>query len=302
MEMKAYDEFRAFERYANQRQEEGDSIHDVARDMREVGDIYRDVEEVRRADITKFLERRNVMNVGAVTPLLLWLLSEDILQATLATCLKALESFLVRRVVCGYSARSYGDFFVGLIAKLDSSPANEADRVLIAYLAEQTAQATVWPSDANLRERFVAAPLYHWLTRGRLRMVLTGIEEQLRTERTETQKAPDNLHIEHIMPQSWHANWPIADTNGEGAERRERMIHTIGNLTLVNGRLNSALSNAPWRKKKEALADHSVLFLNKRLVNDGPPVWDETAIEERARQLHEKAVKVWPHQGDIEAA
>lgn len=83
MEMKAYDEFRAFERYAYARQGAGKTILDVASDMREVGIIYRDVEEERRKDIAKFLERRNVMNVGAVTPLLLWLLSEDVPQETL---------------------------------------------------------------------------------------------------------------------------------------------------------------------------------------------------------------------------
>ncbi len=298
MEMKAYDEFRAFEKYA---EHSGKTIHAVATDMREVGEIYRDVEEVRRADIAGFLERRNVMNVGAITPLLLWLLSEEVPKTTLENCLKALESFLVRRIVCGYSVKRYGAFFVGLIMKLDDSPTREADTVLIDYLAESTAQATVWPSDGELRERFVTEPLYHRLTRGRLRMLLKGIEEQLRTERAETQQAPDNLHIEHIMPQTWQANWPIADTSNEAEEHRDRMIHTIGNLTLVNGRLNSTLSNAPWDSKRESLADHSVLFLNKSLVKDGPLVWDEAAIEQRARQLHEKAIVVWPHRNDIKA-
>ena len=302
-EMKAYDEFRAFERYADARQEAGETILDVASDMREIGNIYRDVEEVRRADIAKFLERRNVMNVGAVTPLLLWLLSADVPQATLVKCLRALESFLVRRVVCGYSARSYGELFVGLIARLGAAPADQADKNLLSFLAEQTAQATLWPGDAELRERFVTAPLYLWLTRGRLRMVLSGIEEQLRTDKAETQEVPRNLHIEHIMPQAWHVNWPLLGDNGEeNTVHRERAIHTIGNLTLVNDRLNSSLSNAPWDRKRETLADHSVLFLNKILVNNGPQVWDEDAIEKRADWLHKSAVKVWPHYGDIGAS
>ena len=70
----------------------------------------------------------------------------------------------------------------------------------------------------------------------------------------------------------------------------------------MNGPLNMSLSNGPWGRKKEALAEHSVLFLNKRLVNDGPQVWDEAAIEERARWLHANAVKVWPHCSDMEFA
>ena len=298
-EMKAYDEFRAFERHANA---QGDDIHAVARDMMEVGEIFRDIEEVRRMDISKFLERRNVMNVGVVTPLLLRLLSAGVPPATLANCLKALESFLVRRVICGFSARGYGEFFVGLVARLSAAPSGKADRILIDCLAEQTAQTTLCPGDADLRERFLTAPLYQWLTRGRLRMVLTGIEEQLRTERSEAQEAPGNLQIEHIMPQAWQDNWPIADDDGEAATRRARAIHTIGNLTLVNGHLNSSLSNGPWDRKKEALADHSVLFLNKHIVNDGPQVWDEAAIKKRALWLHASAVKVWPHCDDMKNA
>lgn len=45
----------------------------------------------------------------------------------------------------------------------------------------------------------------------------------------------------------------VADDDDEIA-KRDRAIHTIGNLTLVNGRLNPALSNAPWENKVETLA------------------------------------------------
>ena len=300
MVMRAYEEFRAFEQYVTAQGGKGESIFDVVDDMKLIGTIYRDVEQVRRADIAKFLERRSVMNVGAVTPLLLRLLSTKVSEAALAKCLKALESFLVRRVVCGYGAKGYGELFVGLITRLASAPDDDADSVVISFLADQTAQATLWPGDAELRERFLTAPLYQWLTRGRLRMVLTGIEEQLRTVKSETQEASPNLQIEHIMPQAWSANWPLPnDHDADDAARRDRAIHTIGNLTLVNGRLNPSLSNAPWDTKRRAFADHSVLFLNKRLVNDGPQRWDETAIEERARWLHTEAIKVWPHHADI---
>ena len=302
-EMKPYDEFRAFEKYADARLAAGDTIRDVARDMGDLGSIYRDVEEVRRADIATFLERRNVMNVGVVTPLLLWLLSSDVPPTTRANCLRAIESFLVRRVVCGYSARSYGDLFVGLIARLAGGTVDKADQVLVSYLGKQTAQATLWPGDDELRERFIDAPLYQWLTRGRLKMVLAGIEGQMRTNKAETQEVPSDLSIEHVMPQAWHWHWPLpenVDDDDERGANRDRIVHTIGNLTLVNGRLNSTLSNAPWDRKRETLSDHSVLFLNKRLVNKGPEVWDEGAIKERAKWLHKRAVKIWPHCGKFE--
>ena len=302
-ETKPYKEFRVFGDYANARSRERETVLDIAKDIGTLGRLYRDVEELRRESIASFLERRNAMNVGVVTPLVLWLLSSDVPQATLANCVRAVESFLVRRVVCGYSARSYGQLFVGLLAKLATSQVETADGIVVSYLAEPTTQAGRWPDDQELRDRFVTAPLYQWLTPRRLRMVLTGIEEHLRTPMAESQDAPRDLHIEHIMPQAWHEHWPLpldADA-GEATANRNRAVHAIGNLTLANGRLNPSLSNAPWNRKREALADHSVMFLNKRLVNDGPDTWDEQAIEDRAKWLHERAVEVWPHADGFDA-
>ena len=296
-DVRNYDEFRAFESYANEQFAIGKTISDVAADFGGIGKIYRDIEDVRRTDIAEFLTRRNIMNVTAVTPLLLWLLSNNDLQPpALANCLRALESYLMRRVVCGYGAKSYGNFFVALIEKLAASPIDSIDKALVSNLAAQTGQATLWPNDMELQDRFVTAPLYQWLTRGRLRMLLTAIEGQLRTEMAETSEVPGNLHIEHIMPQKWSAKWaPPMGGDGDAVAYRERAIHTIGNLTLANNRLNAALSNAPWHEKRGTLADHSVLFLNKHLVNDGPSAWTEGTIEGRAKWLYQIAERIWPH-------
>ena len=69
-------------------------------------------------------------------------------------------------------------------------------------------------------------------------MVLKGIEAALRTNRAETDAVPNNLHIEHVMPQTWRPHWPLPDdADDEASAHRDRVIHTIGNLTLVNGRL-----------------------------------------------------------------
>ena len=308
-EMKPYDEFRAFERYADERsRSEGSGtknevVQGIATDLSDVGDTYREVEQSPPETIARFVSRCNVMGVRVITPLLLWLLDADLPQKVMSRSIRALESFLVRRVICGYSARSYGGLFVELIQKLAQDSTLSVDQVLVSHLSQQTSQAALWPRNQELLDRFKAAPLYQMLTRGRLRMVLEGIEENLRTTMAESGEVPSRLHVEHIMPQTWHPNWPLSRKLANDAEaiaNRDRALHTIGNLTLVNGRLNSALSNAPWDRKKVTLADHSVLFLNKRLVNDRPDKgWDETEIERRAKWLHKQAAKVWPHSDKI---
>ena len=129
-ETKPYNEFKVFADYADARSREGSTVLDIAKDIGDLGRIYREIEELRRESIASFLERRNAMNVGVVIPLLLWLLSSNVSPVTLANCVRAVESFLVRRVVCGYSARSYGELFVGLIARLAKSPVETADWIV----------------------------------------------------------------------------------------------------------------------------------------------------------------------------
>ena len=294
-ETRAHDEFREFGTYARGREEVGETIEDVARDMGAVGTLFRDIEDERRKDVASFLELRRVMNAGVVTPLLLRLLSGDIPPHVQDNCLAALESFLVRRLICGYSARGYGKLFTRLVGLLAGEPTETADRVLINYLAERRDWTALWPDDREMLENFLTQPLYQWMTRRRLLLILARIETHVRTVQAETVAMPDKLQIEHIMPQGWRTRWPLAAEDDGAGERRDHAIHTFGKLTLVSGALNKTLSNAPWESKREALAQHSVLFLNKRLVHEGPEVWDEAAIESRARWLHAKAVEVWPH-------
>lgn len=85
-------------------------------------------------------------------------------------------------------------------------------------------------------------------------MVLEGIEVALRTNKAENGQVPGNLHIEHVMPLTWHPNWPLpaeAAKDEEAVADHDQAIHTITNLTLVNDRLDSSLSNAPWKSKQK---------------------------------------------------
>ena len=232
----------------------------------------------------------------------MWLFSSDVPPAQLSKTMTALESYIIRRMICGMGARSYGQFFASLAAELDKQSTENAGTAAVGYLAQQTAYATLWPSDQDLLGKFLSEPLYKLVSAGRLNLVLQGIEGDMRSDMAETQEVPRRLSIEHIMPQEWQENWPLPEGKQDdptAAEQRDRVIHTIGNLTLVNQRLNVNLSNQPWEQKKETLSAHSVLFLNKNLLDNAPSVWDEEAIEERSRRLYQHAIRVWPHAGSM---
>ena len=124
--------------------------------------------------------------------------------------------------------------------------------------------------------------------------MLEGIESRLRSPKAEQPDVPKNLTIEHLMPLSWEANWALSDGVDEepAREYRNRIVHTIGNLTLVNQKLNSSLSNAPWEEKRESLLEHSVMTLNSELRNECS--WNEETIRTRSRRMAELIADCWP--------
>ena len=78
----------------------------------------------------------------------------------------------------------------------------------------------------------------------------------------------------------------------EARDARQALLHTFGNLTLVTGRLNSSLSNAPWHKKKDTLQKYSILLLNADLIRLDQ--WSEAAIRQRSKDLLNMVKIIWP--------
>lgn len=298
-EVNANDVFSVFRRYY---QDGNSPIETVAADIGRMGEYYRSLEKADIPDMETFLYRLRVMRAGVLTPVLLWMLSSEVPKQQLQKGFRALESFTVRRMACRITAQSYPGLFVDLLNDLAKSGAERAGDVIVEFLRRQDAYGRLWPSDGWFADALKSHPLYRLLTRGRLRIILEGIEEELRTDKAESGSAPLWLTIEHVMPQQWRDNWPPPRDLEDGRdpeERRNSLIHSVGNLTLVNQPLNSLLSNDPWDKKRSTLEDHTTLFLNKDLLSVAPDVWDESAIEERAKRLCQEAIKVWPHADDI---
>ena len=95
----------------------------------------------------------------------------------------------------------------------------------------------------------------------------------------------------------WKADsWPLPGSvePTEAVTRRSEIISTLGNLTLLNGRLNAAISNAPWERKRAAIERSDNLFLNRHLLQSWPDGWSELDIEHRGQWLHELIVEIWP--------
>ena len=249
------------------------------------------------------------MNSAAVTPLLLWILRwpQDAMPAGQRDeALTALESWVVRRGLCRLTSKEVSRFVIDLLRELDSAAPGTAGDVIEAFLLAQRTDRRLWPSDSMLQQVLATVPVYRTLQRPRLRMLLEALEDQLRTDKSESGTCPHNLTVEHIMPIAWREHWAAKPLTDNAAAHRDAMVHRLGNLTLVNGKLNPSLSNRPWTAaqakargigdsgKKDELLRHSTLKMNARIVAEHRGSWTEDAIERRTAELAAAITTIWP--------
>jgi hypothetical protein len=246
--------------------------------------------------------RTGVLESEVIKPLVLCLLDPEessIPEAQLVKALDTVESWMVRRMVVRATTKNYNQVVAELVAKVRASDRTLAGDVVEQFLASQSSASRYWPDDAEVREELTVLLAYRRLGRGRLRMVLEAVEDRRRGwiggkstfgyERV----TRGTLEIEHVMPRKWLTHWPLEN---ETEMDRERIIHTIGNLTLLTSKLNAKVSNGPGKGpggKREGLEAHDVLFLNRdfKKAADG---WSDTAIRERTQELVGVIVQIWP--------
>lgn len=264
--------------------------------------VERRLFEQNRADaLGDFGRFADAFDMSTAMPLVVFLATDPTVGQSLEHGLDALKSYVLRRDMCGLTTKGYNRFFVGIIDRLRRV---ETDRVeaMIEYLEERLIDLDRWPDDVEWRQAWVTRAQYKGPRQPRLRYVFEAIEQAKRSSLNEDIEIKSALTVEHIMPQSWGANWPIAgfdldaatDNDPEYARRayqRSELVNTMGNLTLLTQGLNSSVSNGPYSVKMPAVRSHSSLALNRDLNEFDR--WDEDTIVERGTNLFSVALSIW---------
>jgi hypothetical protein len=130
------------------------------------------------------------------------------------------------------------------------------------------------------------------LVQKRVRMILEALDLQLHGGKTEGYTLTEKLTIEHLLPQKWQEHWSLGPLmTDEQIKRRDQLLHTFGNMTLLTKQLNPSVSNGAWKQKHAEILKYAAINLNRTL----PSAWDEEAIIQRGELLFEKAIRIWPH-------
>jgi uncharacterized protein DUF262/uncharacterized protein DUF1524/RAMA domain-containing protein len=251
-----------------------------------------------------FAYRTGVMESEVVKPLVLFLFDPDeaaIPDDQLTKALDVVESWLVRRMLVRATSKSYTQVFAELIAQARKSGRQRAGDVIEDHLENQPGTNWYWPDNDELQAELRTLAAYRRLSRARLRMVLEAVEDYGRgwhgpaTGLGGERVARGKYAIEHIMPRRWQIHWALPE--GQTAADRDPLIDTIGNLTLLTGRLNSKVSNGPWSGpvgKRAALHGHDVLMLNRQLLDQATDGWDDDHIRARTERLVDVITEMWP--------
>lgn len=188
-------------------------------------------------------------------------------------------TYIIRRNMASLDTKSISQMFPGLLGSIISKCekngySNYYDNCVESLVVDKKGNSQYMPTDEEIESEFSKTNLY---VRDLTKFVLTKIENN------ENRIPYSNLNIEHIMPQTITDYWKQY-VNDVGLY--EQIVNRIGNLTLVDNKDNSGMSNKNFEKKKEYLLNTRHIKMNEDILNKS--IWNEDEINKRSREIAKK--------------
>lgn len=202
-----------------------------------------------------------------------------------------LESYIMRRMVAHTTNKNYNQLFT------ERFIGNKILTVqgIKAFIEKSTDTSTFIPTNEEVSEGFNKSILINKQSAG----ILYLLESKHRKSHLHSTAllGINKYSLEHLMPKNWSKNWGTLPTQDDTIKRNRKLL-TLGNLTIITQSLNSSIRDSDWQTKKEGKGDKKGLedyasgleTMNKYLTLS---IWDENAINTRAKDLYEIAEKVW---------
>lgn len=242
-------------------------------------------------EIRKSLSDLKRLRVTVAYPFLLQLFSarhdNRLTPADVATILRALVALVLRRFVLGVSRSGLNREFPAVFQQIERRAAANNESLPVAALAVLSTKDL--PSDSAFSRQLITSRLYGAGDRTEVSKLM--LEDLERAAGNKELVDPENLTVEHIMPQTLTADWRT-DLGSDADAIHDSLLHTLGNLTLTG--YNGELSNAPFERKRAIYANSNIQLNRKLGTLDS---WNEEAILARSEELAELALRVWPSFG-----
>jgi uncharacterized protein with ParB-like and HNH nuclease domain len=261
-----------------------EAVEVEAESMRRFGEFYSKFllpAQEETAKVRDCLENIKELKVTTSYPLLLRLFdarqSGHLSDVDLEKCLGLIESFVVRRAVCGVPTNPLNKVFIQWTKNF---PNTDHVQWLHRSLSAGSGKSR-FPKDTEFAAAFMTQPHYG---RESTRFILCRLEKSFQHKETVDLSTAT---IEHILPQTLTQEWKDA-LGSEPENVHTALVNTFGNLTLTG--YNSELSNLPFLDKKSKL-ENTHVELNRWVIQQSS--WGVPEIEERAKSLLNIANKIW---------
>jgi hypothetical protein len=252
--------------------------------MRSFGELYYkfiNPAQEETPSIRYYLENIKELKITTSYPLLLRLFdarqAKHLSDADLVKCLELIESFVVRRAVCGVTNKSLNKLF---LQRAKAFPHTDHFQSLHKSLSEGSGNSR-FPKDNEFATAFMTQSQYG---RDSTHFILCRFEKNFKHKETVDLSTTT---IEHILPQTLTQEWKDA-LSPEAEKVHPTLVNRFGNLTLTS--YNSELSNRPFVEKKSRL-QNTHIELNRWITQQSS--WGAAEIEERAKNLLEIAKTIW---------
>jgi hypothetical protein len=200
--------------------------------------------------------------------------------------IETLESYLVRRTACRLTTKNYNNLFVSMMGEMKKN--NVTNKTAFkAILLGYKDDTNVMPTDTQLAIALNSSHIINKYAEGILFCITLYLNSHKYMDNNMLNN--DNLSLEHIMPKKWRNHWNTPKVADEAT--RDHRLLTLGNLTVVKGKLNSSMRDAPWNKKQKALQQYSTFKITTDFINT--TTWDETNITNRENELLNYFKAIW---------
>lgn len=291
---KLFESYKKFiDKYVNNEKEE------ILEEIRGYAKLFRDTfdKEVIHKSLSKrdYLERINViifhLETTTLVPYILYIERQVKDEEVKNELYKFIESFIMRRLICKSNNKNYNQLFTDRL--ILNNVLSKED--FVEFLEKQDDKVNYFPSNEELEDAFYNNVLTNKQATG----ILYFLESKIRdADRHSTQLLGIKKYsLEHVMPKKWINNWGVPDDQ-RLIDKRNKMLLTLGNLTIITQSLNASIRDANWEMKKTGQGKK--LGLNKYasgievfseyLKKDD---WNVNVIEERANDLYQYAIKEW---------
>ena len=194
--------------------------------------------------------------------------------------LTLIESYILRRAVCGWQTRGYWTIFATLARQLDGEAPLESLKARFYMLYHG------FPKDEEFKRALVEDDLFG-------RRILWHLLERLENANTKEPSDTSEYSIEHVMPQNENLDSAWKTMLGSSwQEVQKTWLHRLGNLTLTA--YNSRYSDRTFQEKVSISGGfkESAVRLNQFIREQS--TWTVTEMEKRGHQLAERALEIWP--------